>query len=314
MRGKMGYSKFATLLLASRPKFLLASASPVLVGSSLGYSATGTFDWGLFILAMLAIMALHAGANITNDYYDHISRNDWLNENPTPFSGGSRYIQKGLLSPRATLMAGLFALTLGAAVGVIIVMVTQSPFILILGLVGLLGGFFYTAPPVRLGYRSAGESAIFLLFGVLPVYASCYLQTGAFDTTAVLPGCVVGILIFLVILANEFPDVAADAAVNKKTLVVRFGVPASVWVYRVSMIASFALAAAMLVRPLTFLAGLAYLLTLPIALLAIRCANKKDLTTPGQFRTSQITVLLHTIGSAALALGFIISGVRAAQA
>jgi 1,4-dihydroxy-2-naphthoate octaprenyltransferase len=95
------------LLLASRPKFLVASAAPILVGSALGYATAGVFQPLLFLLALLAIMFLHAGANMANDYFDHVSGNDWVNRTPTPFSGGSRYIQQGILSPKATLITAL---------------------------------------------------------------------------------------------------------------------------------------------------------------------------------------------------------------
>ena len=307
---RFGYSELITLLLASRPKFLVASAAPILVGSCLGYATAGSFNAGLFILALLAIMAVHAGTNMANDYFDHVSGNDWANKNPTPFSGGSRYIQKGILSPKVILLAALVALAAGSAIGVVIVLLTQSLFILILGLVGLFGGFFYTAPPVKLGYRCVGEFVIALLFGLLPVYGSYYLQTEMIDINPILPACIIGILIFLVILVNEFPDVAADAMVNKRTLVVRFGVPASVWVYKFVLIASFIIAAAMLIYPSMFFAGLFYLITLPIAAFAIKSANKKDLVKPGQYRASQITVLLHAVGSLALTIGFIITGLR----
>jgi 1,4-dihydroxy-2-naphthoate octaprenyltransferase len=302
-------SKLFILFLASRPKFLVASAAPVLVGSALGFATTGTFSLYLFILALLAIMALHAGANMANDYFDHTSRNDWLNQNPTPFSGGSRFIQQGILSPKTILLLALIALTAGAAIGILIVLLTRSVFILILGLAGLLGGFFYTAPPIRLGYRSVGEPVIALLFGLLPVYGSYYLQTETIDIIPLLPAVIVGILIFLVILINEFPDVAADAAVNKRTLVVRFGISASVWIYRIALVTSFLVAAVatLIYRPFVF-AGLFYLLTLPIAIVAIKAANKDDLLKPGQHRTSQLTVLLHILGSIALAVGFIIFG------
>jgi len=304
---RFGYSELITLLLASRPKFLVASAAPILVGSCLGYATAGSFNAGLFILALLAIMAVHAGTNMANDYFDHVSGNDWANKNPTPFSGGSRYIQKGILSPKVILLAALVALAAGSAIGVVIVLLTQSLFILILGLVGLFGGFFYTAPPVKLGYRCVGEFVIALLFGLLPVYGSYYLQTEMIDINPILPACIIGILIFLVILVNEFPDVAADAMVNKRTLVVRFGVPASVWVYKFVLIASFIIAAAMLIYPSMFFAGLFYLITLPIAAVAIKSVNKEDLVKPGRYRASQVTVLLHAIGSLALAVGFIIS-------
>jgi 1,4-dihydroxy-2-naphthoate octaprenyltransferase len=304
-------SKLIELFHASRPKFLVAGVAPVLVGSCLGYATVGYFDWPLFVLAMLAIMAIHSGANMANDYFDHLSGNDWANDNPTPFSGGSRYIQKGILSPKTILLAALVALTVGSVLGVVIVLLMQSLFILILGLLGVLGGFFYTAPPLKLGYRYIGEGVIALLFGLLPVYASYYLQTKMIDAVPLLPGCVVGILIFLVIFVNEFPDLKADAAVDKKTLVVRFGVPASAWIYRSALIASFLIAAAaMMIYPSMFFAGLFYLITLPIAVLAIKAANKNDLARPGQYRASQITVLFHAVGSLALTLGFIITALR----
>jgi 1,4-dihydroxy-2-naphthoate octaprenyltransferase len=307
---RLVFSKLVVLFLASRPKFLVASAAPVLVGSSLGYAMTGSFSVLLFILALLAIMALHSGANMANDYFDHASGNDWANRNPTPFSGGSRHIQQGVLSPKAVLLAALLALLCGSMIGLAIVLLTQSLFILVVGLIGLLGGFFYTAPPIRLGYRGVGEFVIAILFGLLPVYASYYLQTQAIDNLPILPACVVGILIFLVILVNEFPDVAADAAVNKKTLVVLLGVPASIWIYRVVLIASFIIAAVMMIYRLMFFAGLFYIFTLPIAMVALRFVNKKDLTTPGRYRASQITVLLHSVGCLVLAAGFFLSGLR----
>ena len=308
MKSRFKHSRFVVVFLACRPKFLIASAAPVLVGSSLAYATAGAFEPYLFILALLAIMALHAGANMANDYFDHISGNDWLNRNPTPFSGGSRYIQEGILSPKATLLTSLLWLTIGSIIGIIIFLLTQSIFILILGLLGLLGGFLYTAGPVRLSYRSVGEPVIAFLFGLLPVYGSYYLQARTFDTAPLLPGFIIGILIFLVILINEFPDVTPDAAANKKTLVVRFGVSASIWIYRIALIASFLITAIiMLIYPMMFFAGLFYLFTLPIAVVAIRFANKKDLAMPGQYRPSQITILLHTVGSLALTAGFIIA-------
>ena len=308
MKANSENSKFITLFHASRPNFLAASAAPVLVGSSLGYAITGSFNFGLFILALLAIMALQAGANMANDYFDHISGNDWKNNNVTPFSGGSRYIQDGVLSPRTELLAALTALAAGSVIGLIIVLLTKSLLILILGVIGLLGGFFYTAPPIKLGYRCVGEFVIALLFGLLPVFASYYLQTGNIDIIPLLPAGIVAILIFLIILINEFPDLAADTAVNKKTLIVRLGVPASVWIYRIALISGFVFAAAMLISRSMFFAGLLYLLTLPVAVLAVKSANIKDLVKPGLFRANQLTVLLHTAGSLALTIGFIIMG------
>jgi 1,4-dihydroxy-2-naphthoate octaprenyltransferase len=306
MRETTAHSKFVILFLASRPKFLVASAAPVLVGSAAGYAVAETFDPVLFILALPSIMLLHSGANITNDYYDHISGNDWVNKNPTPFSGGRRFIQEGILSAKATFLAALFCFAVGSAIGLIILYLTRSVFILTLGLIGILGGFFYTARPIQLGYRCFGELVIAMLFGLLPVFGSYYLQTNSFDSIILLPAFIVSILIFLVILVNEFPDFPADAQVAKRTFVVSFGVPTSVWIYRLALVTSYILSAIMLALQVTFLSGVFYLLTLPLAVLTLKHSNKNDLSKPGLYRANQFTILLHMIGSLSLTAGFLV--------
>jgi 1,4-dihydroxy-2-naphthoate octaprenyltransferase len=302
-------SKSVTLFLAARPAFLTASVVPVLVGSAAGFAVTGTFDWGLFILAVVSIMLLHSGANLANDYFDHISGNDWINRNPTPFSGGSRFIQDGVLSAKTILGLSLFCLAAGAATGVIIVLLTRSVFIFVLGVIGCLGGFFYTAPPLKLGYRSLGEIVIAFLFGILPVAGSFYLQTGTFYWLVLLPAGIVAILIFLVIFINEFADRDADAAVKKKTIVVIFGVEAAVWIYRIAVIVSYLVAVvSIFIKKELFFAALFYLLTVPVAIAAIRFANKKDLTEAGRVSANKVTILLHLVGGLALTIGFIATG------
>ncbi len=296
--------------LAARPAFLTASVVPVLVGSAAGFAVTGAFDWGLFILAVVSIALLHSGANLANDYYDHISGTDRLNKNPTPFSGGSRFIQDGVLSAKTILGLSLACLAIGAAIGMVIVLLTSSVFIFVLGVIGCVGGFFYTAPPLKLGYRTLGEVVIGFLFGILPVTGSYYLQAGTFDWLILLPAGIVAILIFLVILINEFADRDADSAVKKKTLVVIFGVGAGVWIYRTALIVSYLAAViAIFAKGQLFFAGLFYLLTGPIAIAAIRFANKKDLAEAGRLSANMITIMMHLAGGLAVAIGFIVRGI-----
>jgi 1,4-dihydroxy-2-naphthoate octaprenyltransferase len=295
-----------TLLRASRPQYLGASVAPVLVGSALGFSVAGGFHPALFALATLSIMALHAGANVTNDYFDSATEDDWVNKHPTPFSGGSQFIQRGILSPRATLLAGLGYLAIGCGIGLLIVWLTKSPVVLAIGVAGAFGALFYTAWPLRLSYRGAGEIFIGLLFGILPVYGSYYLQARSIDVLPILPALIVAILIFLVIFINEFPDLPADMQVRKRTLVVLLGVPPCVVIYRLTVVASYILAGLMLLNDRTFYAGLLYMLTLPLAILAMRAANRHDLVKPGLYRANKLTIMLHNVGSLSLAAGLLL--------
>ena len=294
-----------TLFLATRPAFLTASAMPVIVGTAAGFEQSRQFDAVLFFLALFSTMLLHSGANVANDYFDHISRNDWLNKNPTPFSGGRRYIQEGILSARTTLMLSIFCFAAGAVLGLAILFITQSVFILWLGLVGLLGGFYYTAPPLKLGYRSLGEIAIAFLFGILPVSGAYYLQTGQFDFAILLPAAIVAILIFLIIFINEFPDKDADAAAGKRTLVVIFGIPKAIWIYRIVLILSYVIAIVLLFSKTMFFAGLFYLLTVFLAFYVIKVTTEQNLSIPKQTIPNKLTIILHAVGCLSLAAGHI---------
>jgi hypothetical protein len=91
-------------------------------------------------------------------------------------------------------------------------------------------------------------------------------------------------------------------------MIVVFGVPASIVIYRLTLAASYIIALLMLARSATFFGGMFYLLTLPLAIFAMRCANQQDLARPGLYRANQLTILLHNVGSLALAAGLLLPG------
>ncbi len=202
-------------------------------------------------------------------------------------------------------------MALGSIIGIAVVLQTKSIFLLAIGIAGLLGGFFYTAPPIKFGYRTIGEPFIGLLFGVLPIYGAYFLQTRTLDAFVLFPGIIVGIHIFLVILVNDFPDATADAAVGKKTFVVRFGFPAAILTYRITLLISYAAAilGIFIYRPFIF-AGILYILTFPMALKAMKLVNNDDLDKAGNFAANKATIALHTITSLALTAGFVLYGLR----
>jgi len=265
-------NKVSFWLRASRFQFFTASVVPVIVGGAVAYWETGALLWGYWLATLVALVLLHAAANLANDYYDHLSRNDEINiEFISPFTGGSRFIQKQLTSPISILIAALACLAVGSGIGLILVWLRGWP-ILALGVVGGLSGFFYTADPLRLGYRGLGEIFIFLDFGILPVLGTYYVQTQQFSVAAAAAAVPVAFLIAAVLWINQFPDYRADLAVDKKHWVVRLGRRRACYVYAADLLAAL-LAVPVFVTlgwlpPLTLLA----LLPLPLAISAIRTA------------------------------------------
>jgi 1,4-dihydroxy-2-naphthoate octaprenyltransferase len=216
---------------ATRPRFFPAIVVPVLLGTAVAYRTTGAFFPGALALTLLAAVLCHAGGNVLNDYFDHRFGADSENPDPiTPFAGGSRMIQNGVLSPPATLRFGLALLGAGALAGLILVG-RAGPGLLVIGGGGVFLAYFYSAPPFKLNYRGVGEIVIGLNFGLLPAAGAFLVQARRFDAALLLPALCVSILVALVLFVNEFPDARWDGGAGKKTWVVRWGVPASVRVF-----------------------------------------------------------------------------------
>lgn len=131
-------------------------------------------------------------------------------------------IQEGLLKPRDVLIGSLILLTAASIIGIYLTFI-RGYFILLLGIVGIFSGFFYTAPPFRMAHVGLGELLVGLNFGILMTLGSYYVQTGSFNIEPVLASVPVALLITAVLYINQFQDYAADKAVGKNNLVVMLG-------------------------------------------------------------------------------------------
>ncbi|MGD9382376.1 MAG: prenyltransferase, partial [Candidatus Thorarchaeota archaeon] len=168
-------SKLKIWMLEMRLPFLTASITPVLLGTAMAWGMHGVFLWDIFLLTLVVGVCLHLGSNISNDYFDHVSTTDDINvEYVRPFTGGSRMIQLGWLSPREVLAGSFVAFGIAVVIGLYLAF-SRDMLLLAFGIVGAASGFFYTAPPFRFVSRGYGEAFIGLNFGVLMVLGSYYI-------------------------------------------------------------------------------------------------------------------------------------------
>lgn len=233
------------LLQELRAPFFTASIVPVSLGAALAHWETGRFSGPLFVATLVGVILIHGGGNTANDYYDHLSGNDNANTRfIRPFTGGSRLIQQGLLAPVQVLILSLACFALGGSIGLWLAWRAGWP-VAVLGAAGIAGGFCYTAPPLKLGYRGWGELVVGLVFGVLPVVGAYYVQTRTFSAGVVLASLPVALLVTAILFVNQFPDYEADRAVGKRNWVVRLG-PSRARTFYASL---------MLLWPLTVAAG-----------------------------------------------------------
>ena len=246
-----------------RLPFIIATLLPVLIGSAIAYRA-GHFEWILLVLTLSGALLMHLGANTANDYYDSRLGADDINTTPTPFSGGSRIIQYGLLPGRFVLSLASATYLTGIFIGLYLAL-TRGIAVLVIGLIGFLVSWGYTAPPLKLAYRGLGELGVGLGFGPILVLGTYYVQTQSFSLEALLASIPLGLLVMLILYVNEIPDRTWDDEAGKRTLVARFREGAIVKGYEITMIAVYGIilgGALARVFPISILIAL---LTLPLA-------------------------------------------------
>ena len=122
-------------LRALRAPFFVGTLTPAAFGAAYAHFAGYPFNWGLFWLTMIGTALANAGCNLANDYFDYQSGDDQLTR-ATPFSGGSKVIQEGLLSPRQVRNASITSLVLCAGIGLYLNAVTGGLVILAIGIIG----------------------------------------------------------------------------------------------------------------------------------------------------------------------------------
>jgi 1,4-dihydroxy-2-naphthoate polyprenyltransferase len=224
---------------------LLAVRGPAAVGPAavagavgVGAAAGAGVSWPVFWLGFAAVVLIMLATYHNGEYYDEKEdrRVAELGRH-TRFSGGSQAVNLGLVPASHARIGALLASAGAIAIGVVLQRCYHTgPLTIPLGLVGLLAGFFYSAPPVRWVGRGMGELLIGICYGWLPVAVGFYLQRGAIPLLVSAVSLPIAFTIFNVIFMNEYPDRPADAEVGKRTLLVRIGPERGALVYVVATV------------------------------------------------------------------------------
>lgn len=264
-------------IAATRPAFLGITAVAVLVGLAAAASEGLALDPLRALLTLAGALLVHAGANVVNDFHDRHA--DAGNEDRiAPFTGGSRTIQDGVLGARTVAVYGYALLGGGALAGAWLAL-AGAPQLWWLGALGLVLAIAYSAPPLRLSGRGQGEWAIAAAW-LLMVVGSDLVQRGGWSLRPLAAGASVALLVAAILLANGFPDRRADAAADKRTLVVLLGPARASLVYLATVLAAHVWTAAMVAAGALPPAALLALASLPWSIAAaarlIACADRQS--------------------------------------
>ncbi|TFG30428.1 1,4-dihydroxy-2-naphthoate octaprenyltransferase [Candidatus Thorarchaeota archaeon] len=299
-------SKVKFWIAEMRAPFLTAAIIPIILGTAAAWTLDGVFNWLWFILALIAGMSIHIGSNVANDYHDHKSGTDDINVDfVRPFTGGSRMIQEGLMTSREVLAEAILFYALGSILGIYLSII-RGWIVLLLGLVGLLSGYFYTAPPFRLVSRGIGEVFIGLNFGLLMTLGAYYIQTQQLALEIALLAIPVALLISAVLFINEFPDHDADKSAGKYTLVVRLGKQRASKAYALLMTSVYLTIIIPSILNLTSWHSLIAIASFPLAVVGVKTALLNYESSVGLIPAYASSVMNHLLTGLFLTTGYIL--------
>src|SRR3979490_2609534 len=200
-------ASFAQWISGARPRTLPNAVAPVVAGT--GAAAwSHSAVWWKALLALAVAVALTIGVNYANDYSDGIRGTDDVRTGP------ARLVGSRLATPRSVLTAAVASLTVGAAAGLALALLS-APWLIAVGVACIAGAWLYTGGSRPYGYAGFGEVAVFVFFGLVAVLGTQYTQALAIDWVGVTLAVAVGSLSSAVLVANNLRDIPTDKVSGK---------------------------------------------------------------------------------------------------
>jgi len=285
---KTPQSQVKAWIQASRPFSFTASMAPVFLGAALVPFLEQSARWELMPLIVIASLLIHAATNMVSEYFDYVKGVDRPDTH-----GGSRVIVDKLLRPKQVFWGSIVLFGITACIGLVFVAICGWP-ILLLGLIGILGGFFYTATPVGYKYLGLGDLLVFILMGPLMVIGSFYVLTDTYQNEVLLISLPVGCLVAAILSGNNLRDILHDTQAGINSTASVLGHRLARVEYSGLVVGAYVVTVGMIAFGVLPLWSVLTLLTVPAAVKNIKAAMQSNLQSPEQIASLDVqTAQLH---------------------
>ena len=290
----MNKSKLKEFFMCTRPHSYPASIAPVLFGATYALGYESKFSILKFILFLLACLLIQAATNLFNEYYDYRHGLDKIDS-----EGISGSIVKGNLSPREVMIGALVLYVLAFILGLILTFMT-SLYVLLVGLVCMLAGYFYTGGKYPIAYSPFGEVVSGFFMGTIIISLSFYFQTGYVNADIIVVSLPLFIMIGAILLANNIRDLDNDKESGRRTYAILVGRNNAIKTLASSFVVVYLLNIVFAVIKYVSWYNLLVLVTIPLAIKIIKgfsTNNHKTTMAPFMVLTAKLTIFVGFIMS-----------------
>ena len=300
----MNKSKLKEFFMCTRPHSYPASIAPVLFGATYALGYESKFSILKFILFLLACLLIQAATNLFNEYYDYKHGLDKVDS-----EGISGSIVKGNLSPKEVMVGALVLYALAFGFGLILTFMT-SVYVLLVGLVCMLAGYFYTGGKYPIAYSPFGEVVSGFFMGTIIIALSFYFQTGYVNADIIAVSLPLFIMIGAILLANNIRDLDNDKESGRRTYAILVGRNNAIKTMAISFIVVYLLNVLFIITKYTSWWNLLVFVTIPLAIKIIKgfsANNNKKTMAPFMVLTAKLTIFVGFIMSLANILKYIMN-------
>ena len=284
-----------------RPFAFTGSFVPITAGATLA-AVDGRFSWPLFLAALAAGILIQSGTNVVNEVFDVRQGIDTITS-----PRASHAVLKGRFTERGAYLFAVSLFAAACAIGIGLAYV-RGPAIIALGVLGIVAGYTYTAPPFQYKYKAVGLPMIFLIMGPIMTVGSYYAVSGTADLKSLVLSVPVGLLVAAIVHGNDWRDIGDDSRAGIVTPSILFGREWAHYAYIALVLGAYvslALSvAARLLPPTTAIA----ILSLPFLAQVVRSA---ELGATGQARAIAMidiqTARLHFAFGSLLVVGLLMA-------
>jgi 2-carboxy-1,4-naphthoquinone phytyltransferase len=284
-------------LAAIKPPMYSVAIIPIWVGTAVAFAESGIIHGTIFSAFLMSAILIIAWLNLSNDVFDSETGVDENKAHSLVNLTGNK-----------SLIFWLGNLFLAAGIlGIVAIAWWQRDFTVIaIVLLCCALGYTYQGPPFRLGYQGLGEIICFVTFGPMAVAAAYYSQTQSWSMNCLAASVIVGIATSVILFCSHFHQVEDDAAVGKRSPIVRLGTKRGsqlLWWFGSSVYALTGLFVLLGIFPIWTLLVFA---SLPTALKLFRHVHQYHDQPEKVSNCKFIAVGMHFFSGLLLGLGFVI--------
>ncbi|HEY9637458.1 MAG TPA: 2-carboxy-1,4-naphthoquinone phytyltransferase [Coleofasciculaceae cyanobacterium] len=286
-------------LAAIKPPMYSVAIIPIWVGTAVAFAETRSIQVSVFSTFLMSAILIVAWLNLSNDVFDSETGVD---EN--------KLHSLVNLTKNKSLVFWLSNLFLAAGIlGICAIAWWQRDFTVIaLVLLCCALGYSYQGPPFRLGYQGLGEIICFFTFGPLAVAAAYYSQAQTWSMDCLAASVIVGIATSVILFCSHFHQVKDDAAVGKRSPIVRLGTKRGsqiLWWFGGSIYTLIGVFVLLGIFPVW---TLLVFISLPFALKLLRHVHQYHDQPEKVSNSKFIAVAMHFWSGLLLGLGFVLTG------